>query len=118
MGHKKEIESLLRRMGSNSSYCGFNYTVYGIVLAIQDRERLVYITKGIYPDVAKEFNTSWKCVERDIRTVVDVIWNYGDRELLERVRGIELNQKPQNKEFIEMMAEYIKNMEEEERVTK
>ena len=63
--------------------------------------------------MALENNTTVKCVERDIRTVIEVIWKYGDRELLNIVAGRELKEKPNNREFIDMLARFVEEEESE-----
>lgn len=113
MKYEKDIQRVLRRLGANGTYRGFNYTVYGIKLSMEDRERLLYVTKGLYLDIAEQYQTSWKCVERDIRTIVDVIWRTGDHELLREINGGRLDEKPKNVKFLEMLTEYMLEIENE-----
>ena len=111
----KKVEHLIRRLGANGSYIGFHFTVAAVTKSIKDRRLLLYITKGVYLEVALENNTTVKCVERDIRTVIEVIWKYGDRELLNLVAGRELKEKPNNREFIDMLARFVEEEEPESR---
>ena len=60
---------LLASLGITANYMGFYYASYAVSLAPHDPERLLFVTKSLYPDVAKHYRTSWKCVERNIRTV-------------------------------------------------
>ena len=53
----------------------------------------LFLSKWLYPDVAKQYGTNWKAVERNIRTVGRVIWN-SNRPLLEDLARRELSQKP------------------------
>lgn len=110
----KKVEHLIRRLGANGSYIGFHFTVSAVTKSIEDRRFLLYITKGVYLEVALENNTTVKCVERDIRTVIGVIWKYGDRELLNTVAGRELREKPNNREFIDMLARFVEEEAEPE----
>lgn len=110
----KKVEHLIRRLGANGSYKGFHFTVSAVTKSIEDRRLLLYITKGVYLEVALENNTTVKCVERDIRTVIGVIWKYGDRELLNTVAGRELREKPNNREFIDMLARFVEEEAEPE----
>ena len=111
----KKVEHLIRRLGANGSYIGFHFSVAAVSKSIKDRRLLLYITKGVYLEVALENNTTVKCVERDIRTVIEVIWKYGDRELLNLVAGRELKEKPNNREFIDMLARFVEEEEPESR---
>lgn len=105
---KSKIHSLLRRLGLNNSYLGFFYLTYAIQLVIEDESRLIYISKWLYPDIAKKYNTSVSCVERDIRTAIDVIWKHGDRELLAKMSTTTLELKPKNTKFIAILANHFK----------
>lgn len=103
----KKVEGLIRRLGANGSYIGFDFTVAAVTKTIEDRSLLLYITKGVYLEVAVENRTSIKCVERDIRTVIEVIWKFGDRGLLNQIAGRKLSDRPNNREFIDMLARFI-----------
>ena len=107
MEYEKKIKDLLRQLGIGRTYQGCDYIVYGMMLLLEDRDRLTYITKTLYPDIAKRYRTSWNCVERDIRTVVEVVWRDGDEELLKKICGGRLLEKPQNVKFFELLYEYV-----------
>lgn len=107
MNYEREAINLLRRLGVNNSYVGFRYTTYGIIRAIHNPDLLVYISKGLYVEIAARFHTSTGCVERDIRTVINIIWIHGDRELLNEIFDFTLEKKPRNGAFIDALAQYI-----------
>lgn len=107
MNYEKEISNLLRRLGVNNSYVGFRYTIYGVTRTAHDPTLLVYISKGLYVDIAVRFQTSIGCVERNIRTLINTIWLHGDRKLLNEIFHFELSQKPRNGAFIDALANYI-----------
>lgn len=106
MRYEREASKLLRRLGVNNSYKGFRYTAYGVSRAVHDPELLTYISKGLYIEIACRFHTTARCVERDIRTIVKIIWLHGNRKLLNKVFGTELEQKPRNRDFIDAVARY------------
>jgi two-component system response regulator (stage 0 sporulation protein A) len=105
--YEKEAQKLLRQLGANGSYVGFRYTIFGILQAIKNPELIVYVCKGLYLEIAIHFNVSISSVERDIRTIVNAIWKYGDRDLLNCIFGRELNDKPKNALFVDAMAQYL-----------
>lgn len=107
MQYQNETQKLLWRLGVNATYQGFDHIVYGVSLGARETERLERITKELYPEIAKQYNTSWKCVERDIRTVVEVIWNYGNRELLIEIYGEPLEKRPKNAKFLKRLVRYL-----------
>lgn len=108
----KKAEKLIRQLGANGSYMGFSFIIDAVAKAIEDKSLLLYITKGLYMEVAAENHTSVKCVERNIRTVTEIIWKYGDRELLNKIAGRNLEEKPNNREFIDMLVRYLSEEEE------
>lgn len=86
----------------------------GLLLIIEDKERLECITKLIYPDIASLFHTSWNCVEKNIRTVVNSIWESHNTELLKIIfNKSEKDKKPTNKEFFKYMYDYIISLPDE-----
>lgn len=108
MNCEKVIVSTLDSFGVNRSYIGYNYVVYGLLLILEDRERLECITKSLYLDIAKHFHTSWGCVEKNIRTVVNSVWDSHNTELLEIVfNKSNRDKKPTNKEFLTYLHDHI-----------
>jgi len=107
MKYERETSDLLRRLGVNNSYVGFGYAIHGIVSTIHNPYLLTYISKGLYVEIAAHYQTSIKCVERNIRTIINTIWLHGNRELLNQVFGSELEQKPRNGAFIDALSHYV-----------
>lgn len=103
---EKVIKNALRRLGSNNSYQGFRYAVYcvGMVLEADElRNRM----KVLYVDTAARYRTTQKCVERNIRTLSEIAWNGGYREILEEIAGRPLKERPTSREFIGILTDYI-----------
>ena len=108
MEYKRMIVDTLDYLGVNKSYLGYDYVVYGMLLTLKDKEYATYITKSLYLDIAKHSDTSWNCVEKNIRTVVNAVWNSENVELLELIfKKSSGAKKPTNKEFFRYMYEYI-----------
>lgn len=103
---------LLRRLGANGSYLGFYYTASAIETVMQNHDH-IYQYKWLYNEVAKQYHTTPYCVERDIRTVVDLIWNHGNRELLATLIPYPKDVKPKNGLFIDGLVNYLLEQEEE-----
>jgi two-component system response regulator (stage 0 sporulation protein A) len=69
------------------------------------------ITKVLYPQVAKTFDTTPSRVERAIRHAIEVAWDRGDLETLQRFFGYTVSNskgKPTNSEFIALIADRLK----------
>lgn len=111
---EKKTEMVLRMLGVNGAYIGYHYMVYALNRVVEDKMLLTYISKGLYVEIAKKFQTTTACVERDLRTVVQVIWNYGDKEMLGEMAGKKLDKRPGNSEFLDIVSGYLGAAWEEE----
>ena len=68
------------------------------------------VTKVLYPEVAKRFATTPSRVERAIRHAIEVAWDRGDLETLQKYFGYTVSNakgKPTNSEFIAMIADRL-----------
>ena len=68
------------------------------------------VTKVLYPEVAKKFGTTPSRVERAIRHAIEVAWDRGDIEVLQKFFGYTVSNikgKPTNSEFIAMIADCL-----------
>ena len=102
---------LLRLLGANGGYLGFYYTASAIEI-IMENENCIYQCKWLYNEVAKRYQTTPFCVERNIRTLVDTIWSFGNRKLLKEIVPYPPNIKPKNAQFIDGLVAYIAEQEE------
>lgn len=98
-----EIYDLLYRLGATANYIGFFHTAYAVALCAEEPERLLEVTKGLYPEVARQYKTNWKAVERNIRTVGKVIWHQ-NRPLLETLARRHLIQRPRNTQLLAILT--------------
>lgn len=103
-----EVGRQLRSMGIYRKLVGHKYLVTAIVQTVQDPDKIHYITKGLYLDVAKMYGSKASRVERTMRTAIRQCWEHGGREELDRVAGFHLQRRPTNSEFIDLMASYFR----------
>ena len=52
--YSEDAYHLLHRLGATANYTGFSYLVRALQLCAEKPERLLLVTKWLYPDVAKE----------------------------------------------------------------
>lgn len=110
MKYKLSAKSVLHQLGIGKSYSGYSYILYAIELIEQDENILNDITKRLYVDIAKRFQTSHICIERNIRKVIEVIWkqDQSNQILIQKIFGIAFStNKPSNREFLDLLYEYI-----------
>ena len=106
----ERLGSLFLTIGIPAHIKGYQYLRYGIKMVIEQPDVINRITKELYPSIAKHFGTSASKVERAIRHAIEVAWNRGRVETLNRAFGCRVctpEDKPTNGEFIAMLADKL-----------
>ena len=104
------ITSIIHEIGMPANIKGYQYVREAIILTIKDVSMINAVTKELYPAVAKRYNTTSSCVERSIRHAIEVAWERGDLDALQRFFGYTVSNskgKPTNSEFIAMIADHL-----------
>ncbi len=111
------VTSIIHEIGVPAHIKGYQYLREAILIAINDMDVINAITKVLYPQVAKTFSTTPSRVERAIRHAIEVAWDRGDLETLQKFFGYTVSNtkgKPTNSEFIALIADklqlQLKNM--------
>ena len=111
---KPNIESLvtniIHEIGVPAHIKGYQYLREAIIIAVNDMDVINAITKVLYPQVAKTFQTTPSRVERAIRHAIEVAWDRGDLDTLQRFFGYTVSNtkgKPTNSEFIALIADKL-----------
>ncbi|WP_059104902.1 sporulation transcription factor Spo0A [Shouchella shacheensis] len=105
------ITSIIHEIGVPAHIKGYMYLREAITLVYKDIELLGSITKVLYPDIAKKFNTTASRVERAIRHAIEVAWSRGNLDSIATLFGYTVSQskaKPTNSEFIAMVADKLR----------
>ena len=103
-----KVYDLLYRLGVTANYTGFFQTAFAVQLCMEQPERLQLVTKRVYPDVAREYRTSWKAVERNIRTVNRLVWEQ-NRPWLEELAGRELTHRPGSAQLLAILSHSLQS---------
>ena len=93
---------LLYRLGISPHYKGFFHTAYAVSLCMEQQDRLLLVTKWLYPDVAKKYGTNWKAAERNIRTASAIAWKR-NRPLLVSLAERHLDRRLCSAEFLALL---------------
>ncbi len=105
------ITHIIHEIGVPAHIKGYMYLREAITMVYNDIELLGSITKVLYPDIAKKFNTTASRVERAIRHAIEVAWSRGNIESISSLFGYTVNvskAKPTNSEFIAMVADRLR----------
>lgn len=108
-----EISVLLSRMGISASIKGYHFIRKAVILAVEDEDVLVGITKGLYPDIARMYKTSASKVERAIRHAIESAWKKNGPQVYFETAGYLPAEKPTNGQFIAALAEYFRLQKED-----
>ena len=107
---KNLVTSVIHEIGVPAHIKGYQYLREAIMIAVDDMEVINAVTKVLYPAVAKRFGTTPSRVERAIRHAIEVAWDRGDLETLQKYFGYTVSNakgKPTNSEFIAMIADRL-----------
>ncbi|GGC91215.1 stage 0 sporulation protein A [Thalassobacillus devorans] len=105
------ITHIIHEIGVPAHIKGYMYLREAISMVYNDIELLGSITKVLYPDIAKKYQTTASRVERAIRHAIEVAWNRGNVESISSLFGYTISNtkaKPTNSEFIAMVADRLR----------
>ena len=106
-----EITNIIHEIGVPAHIKGYLYLREAIKMVINNVELLGAVTKELYPNIAKEFNTTPSRVERAIRHAIEVAWSRGKVDTINQLFGYTVHTtkgKPTNSEFIAMIADKLR----------
>ncbi|MCI8539790.1 MAG: sporulation transcription factor Spo0A [Oscillospiraceae bacterium] len=105
-----QVTAIIHEIGVPAHIKGYQYLREAILIAVDNMEVINAVTKVLYPEVAKRFGTTASRVERAIRHAIEVAWDRGDLETLQKYFGYTVSNakgKPTNSEFIAMIADRL-----------
>lgn len=105
------VTECIHELGVPAHIKGYHYLRTAIMMVVKDMDLLNYITKELYPEIAKAYQTTSSRVERAIRHSIEVAWTRGKPQTMNDIFGYTINTgkgKPTNSEFIAMIADRIR----------
>ena len=110
-GLEELVTSIIHEVGVPAHIKGYQYVREAIMITVEEPELINAVTKRLYPDIAKANATTASRVERAIRHAIEVAWDRGDLETLQKFFGYTVSNakgKPTNSEFIAMISDRIR----------
>ena len=104
------ISKILQTLGVPAHLKGYRYLRTAILLTIKDMQVVGSVTKLLYPEVAKLYETTNSKVERAIRNAIEISWERGNTDLFEELYGYsnkDGRERPTNSEYIANIADQI-----------
>jgi len=105
-----KVSDIFLLVGIPAHIRGYHFLREAIKMVVEDKDCINRITRQLYPDVAKKFNTTPSKVERAIRHAIDVAWSRGKAEGINQAFGYTVYgnyDKPTNGEFIALVADKL-----------
>jgi len=99
---------LLRYLMIPGTCQGFRLLETAIELAVEDGDRLLNVLDDLYPLVAERHHTTVSCVQKNMRMAIIVGWKNGGGRQLEKLMGIRYQTRPVTKNFIDLLADYLR----------
>lgn len=106
-----EVTKIIHQMGVPAHIKGYQYLRDAILFVIDEVNLLGAVTKELYPMIAQKYMTTPSRVERAIRHAIELAWDRGNVEMMNKFFGYTINVergKPTNSEFIAMVADKLR----------
>lgn len=106
----EKISNIFISIGIPPHIKGYQYLREGIKMAIENPSIINNVTKELYPNIGKKFDTSASKVERAIRHAIEVAWNRGRVDAINAIFGVRVyigSERPTNSEFIALVADKL-----------
>ncbi len=105
------VSNIIKLVGVPAHIKGYQFLRDAIIWAIEDMSIINAVTKELYPGIAKKHDTTSSRVERAIRHAIEVAWDRGDVDTINKLFGYTVQcskGKPTNSEFIAMIADRLR----------
>jgi len=104
----ERITNLFLSVGIPAHVKGYGFLREAVKIVVYNPHVINNITKIMYPEIAKRFNTSASKVERAIRHAISVACARGRLDNINTIFGVKIiigNERPTNSEFIALIAD-------------
>ncbi|PKM47559.1 MAG: sporulation transcription factor Spo0A [Firmicutes bacterium HGW-Firmicutes-8] len=105
------VTNIIHEMGVPAHIKGYQYLRDAIKMVVDEVNLLGGVTKELYPLIAQKYSTTPSRVERAIRHAIELAWDRGNTEMMNKFFGYTINLergKPTNSEFIAMVADKLR----------
>ncbi|SHG36842.1 response regulator receiver protein [Thermosyntropha lipolytica DSM 11003] len=106
-----EVTKVIHEIGVPAHVKGYQYLREAIMMVVEEINYLGAVTKELYPAIAQKYDTTPSRVERAIRHAIELAWDRGDIEKINKFFGYTINGekgKPTNSEFIAIIADRLR----------
>lgn len=107
----EQITNLFLTIGIPAHIKGYQYLREAVSMVLENHDVINRITKELYPGIARKYATSASKVERAMRHAIEVAWNRGRLDSINKMYGYNVfspDDKPTNGEFIALVADKVR----------
>ncbi|GEK59343.1 sporulation transcription factor Spo0A [Marinococcus halophilus] len=109
---EERIKDIIQYVGIPSHIKGYVYMQEAVKLVMEDMHMINAVTKQLYPEIARKFQTTPSRVERALRHAIVVAWDRGHTHAISDLFGWSqdsaLPYKPSNSEFIAVVSDRLR----------
>ncbi len=105
------VTDILHQIGVPAHIKGYQFLRDAILMTMEDSDYINSVTKRLYPEIARRNSTTASRVERAIRHAIEVAWDRGDVDVLNKYFGYTIHNlrgKPTNSEFVAMISDKMR----------
>lgn len=105
------VSNMMLDMGVPAHLKGYRYVRAAVLMAEEDMKVVGSVTKLLYPEIAKLYNTTDGKVERAIRNAIEISWERGNKQTFEYLFGYCADSgqgRPTNSEYIAAIADMVR----------
>jgi len=96
-----ELNKYLLGLGFSAKHLGFAFLRDCIKTITKDSAAAFFLTKNVYPHIAKKYDTTIPCIERNIRNAIERAWVSGELKTIFK----SCKKRPTNREAIAILSD-------------
>lgn len=104
-----KITDILDDLNIDIKLSGYNYLREAVIMMYNDSSYNGALTTRLYPEIANKFNAiSSNSIERDIRFVIEYVYNYARKDTFYKYFPKFSKKRPTNSQAISRLVKYLK----------
>lgn len=106
------LQDTLYQLGITRVSRGYELIFSAVLKVVDDPDKLFWVTKNLYFDLAKETGSSLSKIEKNLRGCAEKAWEHNP-EYLKKITHLDLTERPTSTELIDLLAIYIERTMED-----
>jgi len=103
--------NILRDIGVPAHIKGYHYLREAIMIAVEDPDVINALTKVLYPQVSRTFQTAPARVARAIQHAIEISWDRREQNALHQFFGYTINKREDKPSVAEFLAVIVDNIQ-------